>query len=42
MHACMNIFDNAVGDKFHLRIFRPAGPKDQTANGGDFIIEDVV
>lgn len=42
VHASTSVFDNAVSNLLHLLIFRSAGPEHKTADGGDFIIEDVV
>ena len=41
-HATTCIFNDTIRDQFHLCIFGHAGPRYQTANGGDFMIEDVV
>ena len=41
-HASACVFDDTISDQLHLRLFRPARPRYQTANGGDFMIEDIV
>ena len=41
-HANPSVFNDSIRDQFHLFLFGHPGPKYQTANGGDFMIKDVV
>jgi hypothetical protein len=41
-HANPCVINDTIRDHFHLFLFGPAGPRYQTANGGNFVIEDVV
>ena len=41
-HANPCVFNDSIRDQFHLFLFGHAGPRYQTANGGNFMVEDVV
>lgn len=41
-HAKPSVFNDSIRDQFHLFLFGYAGSRYQTANGGNFMIEDVV